>query len=124
MAVGDSVHGRFSLIVCKAVEDRLYGRWRSFVWPLEIVCMAVVQTISNGHATDQSPTTIQTISNGYANDQTPTDIQTISNGHPNGLQVCMVVGGRLYGRRRSYSWLLEIVCYGRWRSFVWQLEII
>ena len=24
-----------------AVEDRLYGRWRSFVWPLEIVCMAL-----------------------------------------------------------------------------------
>jgi hypothetical protein len=24
-----------------AVGDRLYGRWRSFVWPLEIVCIAV-----------------------------------------------------------------------------------
>ena len=24
-----------------AVEDRLYGRWRSFVLPLEIVCLAV-----------------------------------------------------------------------------------
>ena len=24
-----------------AVGNRLYGCWRSFVWPLEIVCMAV-----------------------------------------------------------------------------------
>ena len=28
-------------IVCMAVEVRLYGRWRSFVWPLDVAGMAV-----------------------------------------------------------------------------------
>ena len=57
MAVGDSLYGRWGLIVwmaleivCMAVGDRLYGRWSlivcmgvgdRFVWPLEIACMAV-----------------------------------------------------------------------------------
>jgi hypothetical protein len=41
MDVRGGWYGRLSLIVCMAVEDRLYGRWRSFVWPLEFVCMAV-----------------------------------------------------------------------------------
>jgi hypothetical protein len=29
------------VIVCMAVEVRLYGRWRSFVWPLDVAGMAV-----------------------------------------------------------------------------------
>ena len=41
MAVRGGWYGRLSLIVCIVVGDRLYGRWRSFVWPLQIVCMAV-----------------------------------------------------------------------------------
>ena len=41
MAVRRGWYGRLSLIVCMAVDDRVYGRWRSFVWPLEIVCMVV-----------------------------------------------------------------------------------
>ena len=41
MAAGDRLYGRWSLIVCMAVGDRLYDRWISFVWELEIVCMAV-----------------------------------------------------------------------------------
>ena len=41
MAVGDRLYGRWRSFVwpleidCMAVGDRLYGRWRSFVWPFE-----------------------------------------------------------------------------------------
>ena len=41
MAVRRGWYGRLSLIVCMAVDDRLYGRWRSFAWSLEIVRMVV-----------------------------------------------------------------------------------
>jgi hypothetical protein len=53
------------------VEDRLYGRWRSFVWALEVVGMAAstaMQTISNGHTNDQTQTAIPTTSNAHTND--------------------------------------------------------
>jgi hypothetical protein len=47
MAVGVRLHGRWRSfvwpfeIVCLGVGDRLYGRWRSFAWSLEIVRMVV-----------------------------------------------------------------------------------
>ena len=47
MAFEDRLYGRWRSfvrpleIVCMTVGDRLYGPWISFVWPLEIVCMAV-----------------------------------------------------------------------------------
>ena len=48
MAVGDRLYGRWRSFAWPLEFDRLYGRlrlfawrWIAIVWPLEIVCMAV-----------------------------------------------------------------------------------
>jgi hypothetical protein len=41
MAVGDRLYGRWRSFVWPLEFDRSYGRLRSFVWALEIVCMAI-----------------------------------------------------------------------------------
>jgi hypothetical protein len=85
-------------IVCMALGYRLYGRWRSFVWPLEIVCMAV----DLQRPYKRSPTAIKTISNGHTNDlqrpykRSPTNKQTISNSHSNNLKL---------PRKRSFTYI-------------------
>jgi hypothetical protein len=63
-----------------AVGDRLYGPWISFVWPLEIVCMA------DGDHLHGRLSLIVCMAVG---DRLYGRL---------GLIVCMAVGDRLYGR--------------------------
>jgi hypothetical protein len=69
-------------IVCMAVDDRLYGRWRLFVWSLEIVCMAVGNSLYGCWRSFVWPLKIVWMAVGNS----LTAIQTIFNGHTNDLQ--------------------------------------